>query len=126
MKSLFPKRFNMVTTQFGEVPQGSGLSYHLDAAVADSSHPQANTNQSKLGALPPLPFPPSKPVKIVGLSWPISLQDAQMIERSTVGQSCNSKWLNLRRYTLTASNFHRLAHRTRNAQGLCSNILDGP
>ena len=62
MKSLFPKRFNMVTTQFGEVPQGSGLSYHLAAAVADSSHPQANTNQSKLGALPPLPFPPSKPV----------------------------------------------------------------
>ena len=93
--------------------------------MPDSSFSQANTNQSKLEALPTLPFPPSKPVKTVGLSWPISLQDAQMIERSTVGQSCNSKWLILSRFPLTVSNFQRLAYRTRNAQGLYSSLFAG-
>eukprot|EP00117_Sycon_ciliatum_P002283 scpid62346/ scgid1957/ len=109
MKQLLPRQFSTVTSLYGPTPRGSPLGYQRNpdhAPVAPQSLP-ASTRKKRF---PPLPLPARKEPTSMGLVWPCSLQDAQALERRTIGQSSNKEWMDRHMYTLTASNFRRIVH----------------
>ena len=60
------------------------------------------------------------------MNWPVSMCEAQAVETSMVGQSKNPQWLDLHKFTVTASNFHRVTRCVRNPASLCKRLFDGP
>lgn len=130
LKQILPTSLpHSVATQFGAAPLGSFLSYHVPAAKASTSlhaNTTISTSTDPSSKFPPLPLPSKVQPMLDGLALPISLRDAQHIERQTIGQAGNAEWLRLHKSTLTASNFWRIGHSGRGADSLLRSIFDGP
>ena len=121
LPSSLPKS---MSTQFGPTPQEGFFSYQLLVAKATSAL-QANSKADASAKFPPL-APPGKEPVLDGEPAPITLRDAQSIERQTISQATKAEWLRLHTSTLTASNFWRIGHCGTGIDGLLCYMFNGP
>lgn len=122
LRSLLPPKMSMVKTEYSSAPLGSPLSYQRKP-VSEASQPSPAPVPT-MKKFPPLPLPSKTECSPVGLVWPCSLQEAQSLERRTIGQSSSKVWMERHMYTLTASNFHRILHCTTGQEKLLSSLFD--
>ena len=115
------KAFTMVETVFRPTPSGSLLSHQLQKMPVirppqpppskfDEIVPQPDYHGEKNITFPALPFKETDSVKdLLSEECPISLKDAQDIERQTRGQRNDPTWLKYHTTTVTSSSFKKVA-----------------
>ena len=112
----------MVNTAFGPSPLGSLLSYQLEQPPVVAPPPPPSPVPCQLPSsdrapdrisrtiFPRLPFTvPDVVPALVKAEEPMPLIEAQKVEQATKGQVGNSEWRRYHTFTLTASNFRKVA-----------------
>lgn len=126
MRALLTSGVGNTECDLGPVPFGSCLSYQRPKKAAPATQASNTSSSCPTVSMPALPLPGREVDCSGGFTWPIALIDAQMLERETVGQATNAKWLQYHKSTLTASNFWRLCHRQKNPESMVAGVFDGP
>lgn len=120
LKALMPDITSHASSDFGEVPFGSFLSYQRTKKQPSPPQPPQPVK------MPALPLPTQDTSAPPGYTWPLELIEAQKLESATLGQGSNATWLEFHRSTLTASTFWRICHRQKNVESLLISMFDGP
>ena len=124
MKGLLPQKIVQFPVQFGEAPFGSVLQMQLKRKPPCQLPDAEDAPPVKKARFPALPLPDSSVAKQTSPRWSIPVKEAQAISKRTVAQSYSKEWIELHKFTITSSNFKKVASATCRQKTLLPMMFD--